>query len=83
MSTRFDINLQQLRLNLQAQKGREYTWIEIADRTDIHTSQLYRYINNDTRRVDLDTLAKLYNFFRSEGLDITIADLFTVTDDTG
>ena len=73
------LNLQQLRLDLQAQTGMEYSWPEIAHGIDEHNTLVYRYVNNRSTRVDLRVLEKFLTFFQREGLNITHADLFTVT----
>lgn len=79
--TTMKFNIFALKRQLELSKGKPYTWQQIAHDTDVHFNTLYNLSYNKTRRVDLAILAKLYDFFRREGLDITPADLVTVTTD--
>lgn len=74
-------NLFTLKRQLEISNRKEYTWVHIAQETNIHPNTLYNIANNKTRRVDLDIAERLLKFFASEGYPITIADLFAITDE--
>lgn len=62
------------RLERQKQEPVPYTYV--ADRSGLSRFTIQKIIAGDTTRVDLDTLAKLLDFFAAEGMPITVADLF-------
>lgn len=73
-----DYNLFTLKRQLEILKQRQYSWAEIAQETGIHYNTLHNIANNKTRRIDLDIAEKLLTFFATEGMPITINDLFTI-----
>lgn len=75
--TTMKFNLFALKRRLELATGKPYTWQQIAYQTDVHFNTIYNLSSNRTRRVDLEILGKLYDFFRREGLEITTADLLT------
>jgi hypothetical protein len=75
-------NLFELKRRLEIHKRRRYTWTDISSATGIHRNTLNNYASNKSRGVDLDVVGKLLDFFASEGLLVTVADLFTVTEET-
>jgi transcriptional regulator with XRE-family HTH domain len=62
---------------LEIKKGEKITVAEVAKKAKLHRNTVQRISDNETERVDLTTLAKLRNYFRSEGMPIDIGDLFT------
>lgn len=75
----FRIN--QLRLDLQAQRGKTISWLEVGRAAKINSNTLYSLASNSQRRVDLDTLERLVAFFRSQGMSISTGDLFETEPD--
>ncbi len=71
-----EFNLFTLRRKLEIEKGREYTWEEIARAAGVHPNTVYNLAANRSKRVDVETLAKLANYFIREGMDIGPGDLF-------
>lgn len=74
-------NLQQLRIELQYKAKREYTWHEIAEATGITERTIYAWVNNRTARVDMILVAKMLDYFHSQGHKIEFKDFFTVTNE--
>jgi DNA-binding Xre family transcriptional regulator len=72
-------NLFALKRQLELKTGRAYTWGEIAEKADLNANTLYSLAKNTGQGVRFDTLGKLLNFFRKEGLEIEVGDLFVVT----
>lgn len=56
----------------------EYSDKEIAAKSRISYAAIYSLLHKDVRVIDLTTLAALIDFFASEGMPITVADLFSV-----
>lgn len=81
MPTRFDHNLFALKRRLEIEKGRAYYWSEFEAATGVHANTFVNLSLNKTRRVDLDILAKIYDFLRAEGLNITPGDLIAVREE--
>ena len=73
---KFDLTRVKARLELLL--GREVSWREISTATDIHYNTLYNIASNKQARADLDTLARLIEYFRTQGLDVGPGDLFVV-----
>lgn len=71
-------NLLDLKRKLELAKGRRYRLDEIAQAAALHPNTLYGMSSNTSKRVDLNTLAKLLDFFNDEGLTINPGDLFVV-----
>jgi hypothetical protein len=69
-------NLFDLKLQLQKAIGSEVSWAEISRESGVNQNTLTSLLHNKARRVDLDTLEKLINYFNAQGLRITHADLF-------
>lgn len=72
----FAFNLFDLKKNLEKQRGEEISWAEIGRRSGIHPNTLTALQKGRARRVDLDTLEKLYHFFLAEGFQIAPGDFF-------
>lgn len=73
-------NLFALKRKLELHRNKSYTWREIAHATGVHFNTLYNMANNKTGGIDLKILAKLFDYFRGEGLDINPLDLFLFDD---
>lgn len=76
-----EYNLKQLIRRLEVQNNRDYEFQQIAEMAGLSRFTVAAVANNLSVRVELRTLAKLLNFFHSEGLYISLSDLFIVTDD--
>ena len=72
-------NLFALRARLEEKSGRSYSWVEIADSVGAHRNTLQNLAANRTGTIDVAVTSRLLDFFASEGMPITIVDLFTVT----
>lgn len=70
-------NLANLKRTLEIQNNRRYQWKEMSARTGRHVNTLINLAENNARRVDLDTLDALIEFFTAEGMPITYNDLLT------
>lgn len=81
MPTRFDHNIFALKRRLEIEKGRPYTWVEFEAATGVTTNTFVNMTRNKTRRVDLDILAKIYDYLRAEGMDITPGDFIAVKEE--
>lgn len=75
------VNLFTLRRNLEVEKQRKYTWVEMAEKSGLNRKTLERLAQNKYKRMDFSTLDALLNFFRDEGMPIGIQDLLIVTED--
>lgn len=73
-------NLFTLKRQLEIASRKEYTWLRISKITGIHANTLHNIATNKTRRLDLDIVEKLLDFFASEGMPVTINDLFVEYD---
>jgi DNA-binding Xre family transcriptional regulator len=71
-------NLFALKRQLELQAGRAYTWREIAEASDLTPNTVYGLARNENRGIQFDTMEKLMGFFRKEGLNIEVGDLFLV-----
>lgn len=60
--------------------GRSINISELAQRVGVDARTMTAAMRGDMQRVDLVVLEKLLAFFSAEGMPITVADLFTVTD---
>ncbi len=78
MEGKVEPNLYELRKRLELRKGRDVTWEEVATAADLNPNTVYNLAAKRSKRVDFETLTKLYNYFRAEGLEITPGDLLTV-----
>lgn len=63
---------------LEKHNERRYTESQIAKATGLHRHTVAAAMKGKPDK----TLSKLLAFFKSEGLDIAVGDLFTVTDDS-
>lgn len=59
--------------------GRNVSLGEMARLIDIDARTLSAAMSGDMQRVDLAVMSKLLAFFESEGMPVSINDLFTIT----
>lgn len=71
--------LSQLLRQLALHNNRDYDKSTVAELSGISRTTITAITNNSSRRIDLETLEKLLDFFAAEGLPIGVGDLFTVT----
>ena len=62
--------------------GRSASVSELAKRVGVDSRTMSAAMGGDMARVDLTVLGKFLAFFAAEGMPVTVADLFTVTDDS-
>lgn len=74
------LNLFALKKDLEKKVGHDMYWTDIAALSGISRQTWDRMYGGKADRIEFGTLGKLLTFFRSQGLDITIADLFVVSD---
>ena len=79
MPSKVTFNLFDVVKRLERHKGETVTNTYVADQSGLSRFTIQKIVNNDSERVDLSTLAALLDFFESEGMPVTVADLFTVT----
>ena len=65
-------------VKLQKQTGERLSDSEYARRMGITRQTFGALMKGDVLRIEIETINKLLSFFESEGMPITIADLFTV-----
>lgn len=70
-------NLLPLRRELEAMTQDTYTWTRIAREAELNKNTVTNVANNATDRVDRDTLSKLLNYLRGQGLEVTARDLLS------
>jgi hypothetical protein len=63
---------------LQKKNHRVYTYADIANVSGLTRQGVRRLLTQGTKQVEVDTLGKLLDFFASEGMPVTLNDLFTV-----
>lgn len=73
------INLLSALHRLEERRARRYTYNDIATIADMQRQTVRHLLKSPPKRIDTDTLGKLLDFFASEGMPVTINDLFTVT----
>lgn len=78
MNELIGFNLQQLKRRLELAKNRDYTWTDVSERAGVPYNTLLRMVHNEPESMHRPSLTKLYHFFRSEGLNIDVGDLFTM-----
>ena len=74
-------NLSALKLELEYQNKREYTWKQLAERMEISERTLSAWLHNRTSRIDMEGLEKALDFFHEEGMKIELKDFFIVTNE--
>ena len=74
-------NLSALKLELEYQNKREYTWKQLAERMEISERTLSAWLHNRTSRIDMEVLEKALDFFHEEGMVIEFKDFFIVTNE--
>lgn len=73
-------NLRQLLRMLSIRNDEEYEIQQIAAATGLNRLTVSKLINGDSGRIEFRTIEKLLEFFKTNGMPITLDQLFTVTD---
>lgn len=71
-------NLKQLVRELSAKKGKDYPLAQVAKMTGLSRFTINMVANNKHGRIDYSTVTKLAGFFDSEGMPVTLDQLFTL-----
>lgn len=71
-------NLLPIKHDLEKRRGEAISWAEIGRGSGVHPNTLSAILNNNARRIDLETLEKLIAYFNAQGVKLGIADLFAV-----
>ncbi len=71
-------NVDRLLRQLSAQNNRDYDKAWVAALSGISRTTITAITTGQNTRIDLETIGKLTAFFRSQGMPITVADLFSV-----
>ena len=79
--TTFRANLFELKRRLEIETGKPYSWQQMAAAMDVHHNTLYNLANDKTSGVTFDMLARLYDYFASQGLPLDAGDLLRVEED--
>lgn len=79
--TKIRYNLYSLKKQLEINAQSDYTWDKIALDSNVHRNTLLNMANDKTRRIDLDIMGRLIDYFASEGMPVTPNDLFVVEPD--
>jgi hypothetical protein len=74
------LNVFTLLKQLELKQGHDIEWAEVARKSGISRQNWLNMRNNLSAGIDFATIAKLLTYFRSEGLDVGIADLFVVSE---
>lgn len=77
--TTVELNYVQLLQDLESKTKRRYKYTEIALISGLSRQTVTKLFTGKAQAIDLDTIGKLLDFFASEGMPITLNDLFTVT----
>jgi len=81
MKHKVEFNLWNIRQQLQMATGEEHSYRRIARFVSSHHHTIENMASNKSQEKLRQLLGELLDYFQAEGLDITIADLFTVTVD--
>lgn len=73
-----DFNIKQMVRQLEVQNKRDYTIQDIAKLSGINRFTVSNLLNNYNAGIERKTLARLLWFFHDQGMQISLADLFTV-----
>lgn len=69
-------NLFALKNRLEKLQGRDIPWSELADGAKLNRNTIDSIVHQRASGIRLQTASKLLEYFRGQGLQITIADLF-------
>jgi hypothetical protein len=75
------LNIYSLIKDLEKHISSDLYWTDVAVKSGITRQTWDRLRNNQATAIELRTMGKLLDFFAGEGMPITLAELFTVTDD--
>lgn len=76
------INVFPLIKQLELKHGYSLSYAEIARVTELDQRVIAGVITGKTKQIRTDTLAKLLDFFRREGMPVTVGDLFTEVEES-
>jgi predicted transcriptional regulator len=68
----------QLKNEVERVTGRTYTWEEIAEGVGVHQNTITNHLAGYSKKIGYDMLGDLLDYFRAQGLEIEIGDLFVV-----
>lgn len=71
-------NLFEVVSRLEQETGRRITQAEIARESGVSRITVHNLWHDSTNRIDFGTAEQLIGWFRDNGLDVTMADLFPV-----
>lgn len=73
---KFVFNLHKPLSELEQKKNRRYSYAEIAEISGLTRQGIRRLLKEPSDRIDVHTIGRLLHFFESEGMPLTINDLF-------
>ncbi len=79
--TTVTLNYVKLLHELESVNRRRYKYTEIGKITGLSRQTATKLFTGKAKGIDLETIAKLLDFFADEGMPIRPGDLFTVTTD--
>lgn len=71
-----EFNLFELKQRLQLYQQKEVSLSQIARDSGLHRNTVERIFNNETSRIDLETVGRLLLYFQDQGLSVQIGDFF-------
>lgn len=74
-------NLKQLLRELSAKNNKDYEYQQVAQAAGLSRFTVASIASDSSVRIEKLTIAKLIEFFKDEGMPITLLDLIVVTDD--
>jgi len=74
------LNVFSLLKQLEIAQGHDLDWSDVSRKSKITRQTWLRMRNNVGDGIDFATIAKLLDYFRQEGLEVGVADLFVVGD---
>lgn len=77
---KIEFNLIRPLAQLEIKNGRRYTYTEIARKAKLNRQTVRNLMGEAPDQINVHTLGGLLDFFATEGMLITVSDLFTVTD---
>lgn len=72
-------NLRILKARLEVLNDKAYSFTDIAAAAGVSVQTMTNVTGNKTARADFKVLMALLDFFESEGMPITLCDLFIIT----
>lgn len=78
--TSIKYNLFSLKHQLELKTHNPLPWTEVARQSGVNINTIKNMVGNKTGRIDLENIARLIDFFKAQGLPVTLSDFFTVAD---